>query len=358
MGRVAEYYRGGLAWIPSRTILFGVSGSQSYGTSLPDSDVDTRGIVVPPLRSYIGVKDKFEEVVQTDPDCYLVSVNKFLGLLSSCNPNMLEMLWYDEYLELSRAGQMLLDKRGIFLTTKVKAAFSGYAYDQLSRAKTHRGWLLNPPAAPPTRVEFGLPEKPTVPKDQMDAAISLVRKQLEKWDVDIREFDPAVRIALKERVAEAFTEMLGATRRDLLAATFLGMDSNFSEMIVQERLYRKAVNEWNSYEEWKRSRNPKRAVNEAAQGFDSKNAMHCIRLFTMGVEIMESGKVLVRRPDADMLLEIRRGEWSFEKVVEYADKLSARLEAAVKTCKLPASVDREVVNALCIGIVEAVEADS
>jgi len=46
-------------------------------------------------------------------------------------------------------------------------------------------------------------------------------------------------------------------------------------------------------------------VLEAKFGFDTKHAMHLIRLLRMAREILETGVVHVKRPDAEELSAIR-----------------------------------------------------
>lgn len=66
---------------------------------------------------------------------------------------------------------------------------------------------------------------------------------------------------------------------------------------------------------------------------------------------MKTGELLVRRPDADELIAIKRGEWPLEKVKAEADKLfDLALEAYVNS-KLPERPDAEAVNRLCCEVV-------
>jgi len=85
-------------------------------------------------------------------------------------------------------------------------------------------------------------------------------------------------------------------------------------------------------------------------GFPTKHAQHLMRLLWMGEEILRTGKVRVNRTgvDADILQQIRRGEWPLEKVLAEADKAEARLKAAYEVTTLPARPDHDAANQLCI----------
>ena len=85
-------------------------------------------------------------------------------------------------------------------------------------------------------------------------------------------------------------------------------------------------------------------------GYDVKNASHLIRLLKMGVEVLVTGELRVERPDNNMLLEIKRGEWSLDKVQKEADRLFQLLDEALIKSDLPNRIDPNFVNNLCTSI--------
>ena len=82
-------------------------------------------------------------------------------------------------------------------------------------------------------------------------------------------------------------------------------------------------------------------------GYDVKNASHLIRLLKMGMETLVTGQMTVKRPDSSMLLEIKRGEWRLEKVIEYAEKLFDLMDEALVKSELPVRVNYNFANNLC-----------
>lgn len=50
-----------------------------------------------------------------------------------------------------------------------------------------------------------------------------------------------------------------------------------------------------------------------------KHAMHLVRLMRIGEEVLTTGQYNVKRADADELLSIRNGAWTFEQTIEYAN---------------------------------------
>jgi len=92
-------------------------------------------------------------------------------------------------------------------------------------------------------------------------------------------------------------------------------------------------------------------------GYDVKNAGHLIRLLKMGAEALVLGEMIVERPDNNQLLEIKRGEWTLERVQKYADELFANLDAAMIKSSLPTKVGEAFVNDLCMKIVRGFYGD-
>jgi hypothetical protein len=91
-------------------------------------------------------------------------------------------------------------------------------------------------------------------------------------------------------------------------------------------------------------RNPARAELERRFGYDTKHAMHLVRLLRMGLEALERGELVVRRSDAGELRAIRDGELSFERLLELASELEQAMLRASEATALPAAVDRAWVD--------------
>jgi hypothetical protein len=131
----------------------------------------------------------------------------------------------------------------------------------------------------------------------------------------------------------------------------LGLSDAVVETLAREKRYRSAVRHWEAYERWKEERNPARAALEARFGYDTKHAMHLVRLMRTGLELLETGELRVRRPDAEELASIRDGALSFDALIEETERLSARIEAAAVRTALPPDVDHEALETLFRSIV-------
>jgi predicted nucleotidyltransferase len=121
---------------PDNIILEGITGSTAYGLNTENSDVDIKGVYLLPTRKVLemGFDPQHTTKDHVDPDWVYHEVGKFMKLVVSGNPTVTELLYLNEYTELSPIGQMLIDNRDAFLSTKaVMNAYRGYAFSQAKR---------------------------------------------------------------------------------------------------------------------------------------------------------------------------------------------------------------------------------
>lgn len=121
---------------PDNIILEGVTGSTAYGLATENSDVDVKGVYLLPTKDILSIGFNPEKTTKdhVDPDWVYHEVGKFMKLVINGNPTVTELLYLNEYTQLSPIGQMLIDNRDAFLSTKaVTNAYSGYAFSQAKR---------------------------------------------------------------------------------------------------------------------------------------------------------------------------------------------------------------------------------
>lgn len=110
-----------------------VVGSRAYGLDVDDSDVDRRGIYLPPADmhwSLYGVPEQLENAQAQE--CYW-ELQKFLTLALKANPNVLECLYTPLVESASRIAEELLAMRGAFLSKLVYQTYNGYVLSQFKK---------------------------------------------------------------------------------------------------------------------------------------------------------------------------------------------------------------------------------
>jgi predicted nucleotidyltransferase len=110
-----------------------VVGSQAFGLAGEDSDIDHRGIYLPPADlqwSLYGAPEQLEN--KATQECYW-ELRKFLILALKANPNILECLYTPLVETATPAAQELLAMREIFLSKLVYQTYNGYVMSQFKK---------------------------------------------------------------------------------------------------------------------------------------------------------------------------------------------------------------------------------
>lgn len=349
--------------VESRTIYKAVHGSQAYGLATPTSDLDIKGVCIEPLNYHFGYLHHFEQQERlankgAECDSVIYSLKKFVKLAADCNPNIVEVLFVADkgILFMDEFGSMLRDARQLFISKKARHTFAGYSHAQVKRIESHRKWLLSPPKGKPTRAEFGLTEHPVLPSGQLQTAQAMVQKHLDRWQFnDMSGLDPDTRLMIQETIADLLAEaQVGADQRYQAACRFLGFDENFLELLSQERKYKTAVDHWNQYQHWVKTRNPARHVGEETAGYDLKHGSHCLRLMRMCKEILSGQGVIVDRRgiDAEQLVEIKmHGTMKYDDLLAEVDQLNKDCTELYKTSTIPHEPPRKELDELVMRMI-------
>jgi predicted nucleotidyltransferase len=110
-----------------------IVGSRAYGLDVAHSDLDLRGIYLPPARlhwSLYGIPEQIE-VKETD-ECYW-ELQKFLILALKANPNVLEVLYTPLVEQKNEIADALLQNRHRLLSKLVYQTYNGYVLSQFRK---------------------------------------------------------------------------------------------------------------------------------------------------------------------------------------------------------------------------------
>ena len=332
-----------------------IVGSQSHGTSTPTSDIDHKGVYMQHIDELISFGYK-EQIDINKDECYY-EIRRFMQLLQSANPTVLELLYSpsDCIIKSSPQFDLLIMNRDKFLTQKCLLSFGGYAIAQLKKARgldKKMNWEK-------TRVERKTPlnfiyccvDGKTIPikkwlkiKDKKQENCGLVALNHFR-DCFALYYDKSVpSLGFKGIVLDDSNSVrLSSVPKGMKPETIIYYNKDGYSMHCKE---------YKEYKMWLDNRNTQRYVDIKGhnQKIDGKNLLHCRRLLDMAMEIAIDKTVNVRRPNAEYLLSIRRGEVELNTIIEQAEQDLKGLDELFAKSRLPVDCDSSFVNDLLLQI--------
>lgn len=341
-----------------------IRGSQAYGTNTPESDQDEGGIFIAPQEWVNGLGfDYMEEVLDEKHDTVWWELGKFMRLLCTSNPTVLEALFIpdDKVLYEHPIMTEIKKNRDMFVTKACFKPFGGYAVSQISKAqglnkkihwdikkmvrKTPLDFCYTFKKQGSQNIQDWLSERGLEQRNcglvnipNMDGVYGVYYdfgQHFELNKIDIEYF-----IDVENRNNPFISYMFNTFVKDDIHYTtqmyslynklrtpkggHCGIisevgDSNqirFSSvkkddipicyMAYNQSGYGCHCREYKEYTEWKEKRNKARYENNLeglSEGknkfYDSKNMMHCFRLLSMCIEVAEGKGILVDRTNID-----------------------------------------------------------
>ena len=110
-----------------------VVGSQAFGLSGEDSDVDRRGIYLPPADLHWSLYGVPEQIENNDTQEAYWELQKFLVMALKANPNILECLHTPLVEHATPLAQELLANRQRFLSRLIYQTYNGYVMSQFKK---------------------------------------------------------------------------------------------------------------------------------------------------------------------------------------------------------------------------------
>lgn len=346
-----------------------IRGSQAYGTNLPTSDIDYSGVFIQSIDDILG--NKYIEQINDDKnDTVIYEIRRFLELLQKNNPTVLELLNTPEDCILYKDPifDEILSNRDKFITKICANSFGGYAKTQIQKAKGQnkkQNWEKEK-VTRKTPLDFCY-------LHQGEKSVSLVdyleQKNLDQKfcglskaphgrDVYSLFYDFGSVPNENNRIYEKSQGFRGIAFEDSndirLSSIPFECPSNYfiGHISYNKDGYTQHCNDYKSYQTWLDERNEQRWVDVSSHGqkIDGKNMMHCKRLMQMAREIAEGKGIIVRRPNAQELISIRKGEVDLQTLISSVESEIVIIDKLFKESNLPESVDEEFINNILINI--------
>ena len=374
----------------AKPMLIVIRGSRAYGTNLPESDTDYAGVYIQSQDDILG-SNYIPQIADVKNDIVFYEIKRFVELLSSNNPTVLELLNTpdDRVIFKHYSFNNLLNIKDKFITKVCASSFGGYGTQQIKKAKgldKKQNWEDDKM----TKKDlldfcFVIRDEKAIPWKKWNSAPT--RQYEEKYIGAVKiPNSPGMYAFFYDRKAFlCFSQSLSNTQRnkakkeykkEIVGNTVLGYrglinqdeegnESNslrlssipkgekpFVLISYNQNGYSSHCTEFKSYQEWLKNRNENRYVDvkEHGQKIDGKNMMHCVRLLDMAMEIAQGKGVIVRRPNRDYLLSIRKGKVDLSTLITNAESYIKKIDELFDKSNLPKSVDKKLAHQVLIDI--------
>ena len=358
-----------------------IRGSHAYGTNIETSDVDYAGVFIQSIEDILG--NTYKEQINDDTnDIVIYEIRRFLELLGSNNPTVLELLNTPEDCVIYKDPifDMVLENSDNFITRICAKSFGGYAKQQISKAKGQdkkQNWEKDK-VTRKTPLDFcyihigehSIPLKKYLEDNNLDQKFCGLSNIPHSRDVYALFYDRMSDMRFSEKRPK-WERLLSNMFNKVKSLGFKGIEFEDSNQIrlssIPKNLpdsyfigyisynkdgYTQHCKDFKSYQEWLDNRNEARWIDVKSHGqkIDGKNMMHCMRLMQMAREIGEGKGINVRRENAKELISIRKGEVDLETLISKVQSEIVEIDGIFENSDLPDFVDVEMVNNLLISI--------
>ena len=338
---------------PECRLLEVISGSRAYGTHTPESDTDLKGVFVQPRDGFYGL-ERVEQVNDDRNDVVFYELGRFAELLAKNNPNLLEMLFTPEDCVVFRHPLMKRFTPEMVLSRLCCEAFAGYAMTQIRKARGLNKKIVNPqPEERKGVLEFChvLEGQGSVPLLEW-----LEARGLRQHDCGLTAVPHARDMHALYHGAPG--EQAGIAHDDSTDVRLSRVPRGAQPLAwvsFNKDGYKKHCKDWRDYREWLVERNEARFAGTVAhgRGYDAKNLMHTFRLLDSAEEIARYGRLTVRTPNREWLLQVRAGAFAYDELLAMAEARLERIHALYAASNLPEVPDRAAIERVVVEIRQA-----
>jgi len=289
-------------------ILLTVGGSFAYGTNTENSDIDIRGVATNTPKELL-TNQNFEQVINDETDTTIYSFNKFVKLITDCNPNTIELLGNrpEMYFYVSDSGRQLLDNRKMFLSQKCISTFGGYATAQLRRLQNALARDSYPKEEKEEHILYSMINTMEALFDDIENVLLYIDKDQE----------------IHIKFEEGYNQPIRRTNN------FLSQLTN----IIRD------------YDKLNHRNRKKDDIHL------NKHAMHLVRLYLTAIDLLEKEEIITHRGiDRSLLMSIRNGEYMNEdgsyrnEFWELISDLQRKFDYAKENTSLPQKPDYKKID--------------
>jgi hypothetical protein len=310
-------------------------GSHVYGTNLPTSDQDFKGIFIPSSYDLIMQQaaqhiqkntklDKNSKNSADDVDEELFSVQRYLKLLAEGQTVALDMLFAPEkfYRPLSDGDhshyiwRLIQSNKGKLIHSGT-SSFVGYCKTQAAKYGLKGGRV--------SALRYILDILTIADYSKLSDFEDKVRKHVTEYEAPSDGNEPLITIVnIRAPNGMAEPHLCVANRKVPFSASFK----------YAREIYQKILDKYGE----------RALLAEKNENIDHKALMHAVRVAGEAKELLLTGNITFPRPNADLLLKIRKGELPYKEVEALIENGLVEVEAAKEKSLLPKQACQDMID--------------
>lgn len=332
-----------------------ISGSRAYGTNLPHSDTDIRGVFMMPQSLLFGLH-QVDQVQNDSNDIVFYELRRFVEMLGQNNPNIMELLNIPEdcIIDKHPVFDLILSEKDKFITTKCQYTFGSYAAEQIKKARGLNKKIVQSfekERKTPLDFCYVIDEKGYGSMPIADLLSARHFSQDHCGLVKIPNMRDMYAVFYDDSRHLGYKGIIQSEDSNELSLSSIPEgEKPIALLFYNKDGYSIYCKDYKQYWDWVEKRNPNRFLETMlhGKGYDGKNLMHCHRLLDMCLEIGQGKGIQVRRPNRAQLLQIRSGEYDYDLLIAEAENKITQIEEVYKNTSLPDSVDMHFANELLL----------
>jgi predicted nucleotidyltransferase len=345
-----------LEWLQNNKeyILYDVLyGSHVYGTATEFSDKDTRGVFILPRDTIFGL-DYVPQINDNENNIVYYEIGRFCELLLSCNTTTLEMLNTPNDCVLYKSDmfeRIFLNSKDMFLTKDLVKSLVSMSRAQIRKAtglkkkmnfednqilrKTPLDFCYVPYKQGSQLLVDYLEERNAT---QDNCGLTKVPNMRDSYCLFYSDTIPYKGIIKKDSSNDIALSSIPKGEQPLLIMTY------------NKDAYTVHCKEYREYNEWLEKRNINRYVDvdKHKQKIDGKNMLHCVRVIETIDELLTNGSYNVRRSNRDYLLDIRKGVYPLQTIVDNSNNILNDIENKIENSNLKDSIAKWFIEEILI----------
>lgn len=302
-------------------------GSHLYGTNTPTSDHDYKSVYIPSARDILlqQVKDSLghkikrsegEKNAPEDTDDEMYSLQRYLRLLSEGQTVSIDMLFTPEPLITSPLWEEIKANKNLLLT-KRSAAFVGYCRTQANK--------------------YGI----------KGSRVSAAKDAMEFFGKHYDNFGNTAKIHEIAHLIPLLPSIVGEHTKVVVLETTAGHYETFFECCNRKVSFGNTIKAafeiyFRIYENY----GHRAKLAQTNEGIDWKALSHAVRVGNEALELLATANVTFPLPNADHVLQIKKGLVPYDKVASEIEQLLEQVEKASETSTLRDEADQDFINDL------------